>query len=129
MSRKMDLWTPILVLTILLAAALGNGFFLKSTADRWQDQLKQTESAAAAGDWDSVRVSLDQVYQDWEQHQTYLHIVSDHETTTQADILFSRLRTNADLAESGFFLRDLAELQEQLRDLASAEQLSIRNIL
>ena len=79
--------------------------------------------------WPEARRELDALAADWDEAQSYLHIVVHHSTLGEVQTLLTRCRTLCDTGDSQALLPELAELQCQLDALDALERISIRNIL
>ena len=117
------------ILTGLLLFSLWNAGRIQRLADRWEHQLEQAEVLVQADAWPAAARSLQRSYQDWQRHQTYLHIVARHDTIESAQAMYRRALAFASARESLELLAELTDLRNQLRLLVETEQLSIRNIL
>lgn len=120
---------PLTLLALLLAFALWNGGQITGDTTRWRVQLQQAEALAQSEDWAGAAAALSESHRDWSQHQTYLHIVSQHSAVDEAESMYRRCQAFAAVRELSEFRAEVAGLREQLRLLAEMERLSIRNIL
>ncbi len=68
-------------------------------------------------------------YKDWSAHQTYLHIVSEHEAVDDAETMYRRAMAFAAAREPNEFRAELSDLRDQLRLVAERERFTIKNIL
>ena len=120
---------PLIVLSAILIFTLYNGFIMDQNTVHWCGQLQQAVFFVQSEDWHRAEISLEESYADWSAHQTYLHIVSTHDTIHGAESMYQRALAFAAAREPSELQAELAGLQDQLRSLASKEQFSIRNIL
>ena len=127
MSRR--LLPSLLVLGALLAFALWNIRRISDLTERWQGQLRQVDALAQAEDWAGALAALEESYQDWSAHQTYLHIVAQHDAVDDAQAMYRRAAAFCKTQEITEFRAELSDLMDQLRLLAEMEALSLRNIL
>ena len=97
--------------------------------DRWRAQLAQAEALAQAEDFSGAAALLADSYRDWSRHQTYLHIVTEHDAVDDAEAMYRRAMAFAEEQESSEFRAELADLQDQLRLLAEMERFSLKNVL
>ena len=120
---------PALLLTLLLAACLGNSFWLSQRCSDWNEALESIDRCAVADDWEEAELQLEALYSDWLRVQTWLHITIEHEALDEAQALFCRSKVLAEEEDSVEFRAHIAELHSQLILLCELEQVSINNIL
>ena len=120
---------PLAVLTAILAFCLWNSAAMTGHTDRWRAQLAQAEALAQAEDFSGAAALLADSYRDWSRHQTYLHIVTEHDAVDDAEAMYRRAMAFAEEQESSEFRAELADLQDQLRLLAEMERYSLKNVL
>ena len=120
---------PVAVLLSILAFTLWNSANMTAQTDRWRQQLRQAEALAQSESWPEALDALAASYTDWSSHQTYLHIVSQHDAVDDAEAMYRRAQAFAATREVSEFRAELSDLQDQLRLLAEMEQFSIKNIL
>ena len=121
--------TPIAILAAILAFALWNGSHMADSTDRWRDQLQQVDALAQSEDWTGALEALSGSYDDWSEHQTYLHIVAEHDTVDDAEAMYRRAMAFAATRELTEFRAELSDLRDQLRLLAEVERLDVKNVL
>lgn len=121
--------TPIAILAAILAFALWNGSHMADSTDRWRDQLQQVDALAQSEDWTGALEALSGSYDDWSEHQTYLHIVAEHDTVDDAEAMYRRAIAFGETEELSEFHAELSDLRDQLRLIAEMEALNIRNVL
>ena len=121
--------TPIAILAAILAFALWNGSHMADSTDRWRDQLQQVDVLAQSEDWTGALEALSGSYDDWSEHQTYLHIVAEHDTVDDAEAMYRRALAFAATRELTEFRAEISDLRDQLRLLAETERLDIKNVL
>ena len=126
---KKSLAVPLAVLGVILAFALWNSRCVTAETDRWREQLRQADALAQAEDWPEAVNALTASYEDWSDHQTYLHIVSQHDAVDDAEAMYHRCLAFAATQEVTEFRAELADLRDQLRLLAEMERFSIGNVL
>lgn len=120
---------PMAILAALFLAAFCNTWaFLQNTA-RWRCQLQQAADALQAGDWSGTEQFLNEGYEDWAAHRTYLCVVTVHDEIYSAEEAFVRARALAAAREDSECLSELAGLLAQLQAMGEMELLSLRNIL
>lgn len=120
---------PLSVLLLVLTLAFLVGSLMEHHTGRWQEQLRQADALAQADNWPEATALLVDSYQDWCGHQTWLHILSQHNIVDSAETMYCRCIAFAAARESSEFRAELANLSAQLELLAETEHLSLRNIL
>ena len=120
---------PLAVLAVILAFAVWNSLSMSEDTNRWRDQLQCADAQAQAGNWPAATAELVDSYKDWSAHQTYLHIVSEHDAVDDAEAMYRRAMAFADTRELSEFRAELSDLRDQLRLLAEMERLSLKNVL
>lgn len=120
---------PLAVLAATLAFALWNGAVMTGHTDRWRTQLEQADALAQAEEWSQAVEVLTDSYTDWSGKQTYLHIVTEHDTVDDAEAMYRRAMAFAATRELTEFRAELADLRDQLRLLAEMERFSVKNVL
>ena len=120
---------PLALLAAILAFSLWNSACMTLQTDRWREQLRQADALAQTEDWPEAVNVLTASYEDWSDHQTYLHIVSQHDAVDDAEAMYRRFLAFAATQEVTEFRAELADLRDQLRLLAEMERFSIGNVL
>lgn len=120
---------PLLILAAILAFAIWNCSAMVADTGRWSDELEQVDALAVSGDWDLTLSGLSDSYQDWSDHQTYLHIVAEHGALDGAEAMYLRAQAFAKTEELTEFRAEIADLRNQLRLLAEMERFSVKNVL
>ena len=120
---------PLALLAAILAFSLWNSACMTLQTDRWREQLRQADALAQTEDWPGAGKALTASYEDWSDHQTYLHIVSEHDAVDDAEAMYHRCLAFAVTQEVTEFRAELADLRDQLRLLAEMERFSIGNVL
>ena len=120
---------PLALLAAILAFSLWNSACMTLQTDRWREQLRQADALAQTEDWPEAVNALTASYEDWSDHQTYLHIVSQHDAVDDAEAMYHRCLAFAATQEVTEFRAELADLRDQLRLLAEMERFSIGNVL
>ena len=126
---KKALIAPITVLIVILGFALWNSGTMNKNTARWRYQLQQADFLAQAENSSAAETALEHSYHDWCSHQTYLHIVSEHDAVDDAEAMYLRAIAFAATQEPSELRAEIADLQAQLRLLAEMEHFSIKNIL
>lgn len=128
--KKLLSYLPALgVLTVTLAFTLWVSANMQEKTARWQEQLLQADALAQSDDWTGAMDVLMESYEDWTSHQTYLHIVTQHDVVDDAQSMYHRAMAFAATRELSEFRAELSDLRDQLRLLAEMERFSIKNVL
>lgn len=120
---------PIFTLLLILALALGNSATLTRCCSYWTQQLDIAGTAADSGDWETAQQALEAVHRDWEDHQTWLHIVIDHGEIDETDMLLRTCQLWEQAQDDTHLRVSLAELRAKLELLDEMEHISIKNVL
>lgn len=120
---------PCLVLALLLGACLGNSAWLSARCGQWREGLDHIDRCARAEDWEEAAGALEDLYGDWLQVQTWLHITMKHEELDAAEVLFRRAMVLAEEEDNVEFRAHIADLRSQLTLLEELEQLRLENVL
>ena len=120
---------PPALLAVILAFCLWNSAAMTGHTDRWRAQLAQAETLAQTEDFSGAAALLADSYRDWSRHQTYLHIVTEHDAVDDAEAMYRRCAAFAAAEEPSELRAELADLDDQLRLLAEMERFSIKNVL
>ena len=120
---------PLLVLAGLLLLSLWNSRHMTETTRALRDQVLLADRLASEGDWPGAAAALAEGYRDWSGHQTYLHIVLEHDAVDGAEAMYRRAAAFAATEEITEFRAEAADLLSQLRLLAEMERCSIKNVL
>ena len=126
---RKGLLIPAAALTAILAFCLWNGASMASHSARWRAQLEGADRLAQAEDWEAAAAALRAGYADWAARQTYLHCVANHDAVDGAEAMYHRALAFAESGEGSELRAELADLRDQLRELAEMEALSLRNVL
>ena len=126
---KKDYLIPLLILGALFGFSLWNSAEIKTDTARWSNQLKQAVQFIPSENWDAIKRTLQNSYDDWQTRQTYLHIVLEHDALDDADAMYRRAFAFTKAKEPQELQAELADLQDQLGLLAEMERLSLENIL
>ena len=120
---------PTVTILLLLGLCIANGLLLRQHTDRWSGMAAETARYARSERWPEARRELDALAADWDEAQSYLHIVVHHSTLGEVQTLLTRCRTLCRLRQGDDLLPELAQLRQQLQQLDELERLSLRNIL
>ena len=126
---KKALLPPLAALAAILAFALWNAAAAAAHTARWQDQVRRAEALAEQENWPAAEAALAGSYEDWSRHQTYLHIVLEHDAVDDAEAMYRRALAFAACREPSEFRAEAADLLDQLGLLAEMEEFSVKNVL
>ena len=120
---------PVGVLAALLLCSIWNAHILSGRSRHLLAQLDRAEQCAHARHWTQAADIMEAGYRDWHSRRTYLHIVSRHDASDGADILYRHCVLYARAGDGLNFLAELQALREQIETLTEMEQFSVGNIL
>ncbi len=126
---KRGLLIPAALLAAVLAFCLWNGAAMASHTARWQAQLEEAGRLGRAGDWEGTAAAIRDSRTDWEERQTYLRVVANHDALDGAEAMYRRAQSFAESREGSELQAELAGLRAQLRALSGMEELSLGNVL
>ena len=128
--KKLLSYLPALgILLGILAFALWVSVSMQEKVGLWQEQLLRADALAQSDDWIGAIDVLMESYEDWDSHQTYLHIVTEHDAVDDAQSMYHRAMAFAATRELSEFRAELSDLRDQLRLLSEMERFSIKNVL
>ena len=87
---------PTVTILLLLGLCIANGLLLRQHTDRWSGMAAETARYARSERWPEARRELDALAADWDEAQSYLHIVVHHSTLGEVQTLLTRCRTLCD---------------------------------
>ena len=122
-------YIPVGVLAVILGFSLWAGQHVERRTEHWTALLEQADQAGRQEDWTAARERMDDVYQDWQDSQTFFHIIMDHDELDDAENLFAGAFAVCQEEDDADFHQYLAQLQKQLELLSETQQTSIKNIL
>lgn len=120
---------PMALLLVILGCSLWTCSFVEQRTTHWSDMLSEVEELARQEDWSRAEERLRAAYADWDDSQTLLHILLEHDELDEAESLFSGAFAACREEDDADFHLLLAQLTEQLRLLAETQSVSIKNIL
>lgn len=120
---------PLLLLAAIVTFSLVNCRFIVRSSLVWDEELESAAALASDGDWSGAENALRAGYRAWSAHQTWLHIVVDHDAVDGAEAMYRRAFAFADAQEPSEFQAEIADLRSQIRLLAEMERVSVKNIL
>ena len=119
----------ISLLCAILLFSVWNCARISRDTQRWSAPLTQVSDLAGQDRWSDAEERLAESYRDWSSHQTYLHIVAEHEAVDGAEAMYRRAFAYAEARETPEFRAELTDLLHQLNLLSEMEEISIKNIL
>ena len=78
---------PTVTILLLLGLCIANGLLLRQHTDRWSGMAAETARYARSERWPEARRELDALAADWDEAQSYLHIVVHHSTLGEVQTL------------------------------------------
>lgn len=123
------LWIACGILAAVFAATLCNAHYLNGFTSGLTDLLTQAEAKAEAGAWGEAEALTRQAREDWESHNSYLHIMLRHADTDAVHTGFREVQEFISCQEGGEYSAANARLMAQIGLLYEAEQLTFKNIL
>ena len=122
-------WIAGGILAVMLLAAWGNSWFIRSFAGSLSDSLAQAEALAEAGDWAEAGRLTQEAHERWDRASVYLCTVLRHSDTDQVDTSFHEVLEFIECQESGEYSSANAVLMEEIELVAEMEQLNLKNLL
>lgn len=122
-------YIPAAVLAMILGFSLWAGQYVALCTGRWTALLEETDAAAMDEDWSGAAERLEQAYRDWDNSQTFLHTIMEHDQLDEAESLFFGAFAACREQDNEDFHIMLAQLIHQLRLLDEAQAISIKNVL
>ena len=122
-------WPALGLLVVMLAAALGNAFYMDAMADDITQGLNAAEEMALRGAWEQAEELTRQCFEHWNARHAYLHIVSRHNDTDEILISFRAVLRYLELEEMDQYAAENRELVSHITLLAEMEQPDWLNVL
>lgn len=123
------LWISLTLLAAMLGASLGSAYYLRQLSDSLTQRLQAAEEMAERGIWEQASLITHQCLDDWNSHDTYLHIVSRHADTDQILISFRSVLQYLKLEEMDEYAAANLDLITKIGLLAEMEQADWLNVL
>lgn len=123
------LWIAAAILLVMLVSTLGNSFYLNQLMDGYKQHLTSAHQSAVQGSWDNAAQLTEQVEEDWQEHDFYLHVMLPHKDIDAIHLTFREVREYLELEETDQYTAANARLIAQLGLLGEMEQLNVKNIL
>ena len=122
-------WLALGVLVSMLAASLGNAFYMDSMARDITRGLAAAEDMARRGNWEQAEELTRQCFGHWNDRHAYLHVVSRHNDTDSILISFRSVLQYLALEEMDQYAAENQELITEIGLLAEMEQPDWLNVL
>ena len=122
-------YIPVGILAVILGFSLWAGRYVEQRTDHWNALLEQADREGRQENWSEARDRMDRIYADWQDSQTFFHIIMDHEELDKAEELFAGAFAVCREEDDADFHQFLAQLMRQLTLLSETQQADIKNIL
>ncbi len=122
-------YIPVGILAVILGFSLWTGRYVERHTEEWITLLTQADQSGQMEHWDAAREQMDQIYGDWQNNQTFFHIILSHEELDEAEELFAGAFAMCREEDDADFHQLLAQLMKQIDLLAETQQTSVKNIL
>jgi len=119
---------PLATLSVLLFCSLSVGCYVNRSVESWDYQLAQAAAAEESASWNSTASLIRSCYEDWQEQQTFFHIIIAHQELDEVKSLFFSTMAACNERDAPDFRIALAQLRGQLALLAETQQLSIKNV-
>lgn len=129
MGEMKRLWAAVGILAVLLAAALGTGWWVDGLTADYVSRLEQAQAMSERGDWERAAQVTGGVYRNWQERSFWLHALLRHSDTDQVLLLFRSVEEYLKLEEMDQYAAANAQLIAQLELLAEMEDPSLENVL
>ena len=97
--------------------------------EQWDALLEKTDEAVRQEDWTTAQEYLKRAYDNWDECQTFLHVIMEHEELDKAEEMFAGAFALCGEEERTGLRSLLAQLMCQMDALAETQSLGIKNIL
>lgn len=118
-----------LLLLAVLGATMANSRYLGRMTDHFCNQLTYAAQLAAQENWPQALEVTQLTLADWEEHDFYLHVLLRHTDIDAIRLTFHEVVEYLNLAEADQYTAANAKLITQLKLLAEAEGLNLKNVL
>lgn len=123
------LWIAVVILFTMLGSTLGNSWYLNGLISDFVHRLTSAQELAVSDNWDNAIRLTEQVVDNWEQHDFYLHIMLPHRDIDDIHLTFREVQEYLKLEETDQYTAANAKLVAQLSLLGEMEQLNWKNVL
>jgi len=124
-----SLYVPLSVLILLLALSLQAGARVDRLSTQWVDALDRADTLAQSGRWDLARSLLLDTAGSWQAEQRLLRAIADHGALESIWSNLAGALTACEEEDPVEFRILLSQSRQQLKALATAQALSIENVL
>ena len=122
-------YIPAGVLIAILGFSLWTGYYVEGRMEHWDEMLEQVDAAVRQEDWTAAQEHLRRAYDDWDECQTFLHVIMEHEELDKAEEMFAGAFALCGEGERAGLRSLLAQLMSQMDALAETQSMGIKNIL
>ncbi len=123
------LYIPVALLAVIVVSSLTTSAFLQESTAKWIALLEQCEDFLSTEQWEDAQDCLLVAHTSWEQHDTILHMILEHDDLDEAEQLFSGAFAACQEQDVEEFRIFLYQLTTQLQLLAETQVANLQNIL
>ena len=123
------LWIAVVILFTMLGSTLGNSWYLNGLISDSAHRLTSAQELAVSDNWEDAIRLTEQVVDNWEQHDFYLHIMLPHRDIDDIHLTLREVQEYLKLEETDQYTAANAKLVAQLGLLGEMEQLNWKNVL
>lgn len=119
---------PVIVLALLLAVSVWAGIWIRLDTERWAEKLDTLDTFPESGNWEEAEARVEAVYREWQQRQTMLHMIMEHQNLTETEKLFAGVFAACAKRDPVEFMILSRQLQTQILFLKETQQANLKNI-
>jgi len=123
------LWIAVGILLAMLGGTLGNSWYLNGLISDFAHRLTSAQELAVSDNWEDAIRFTEQVVDNWEEHDFYLHVMLPHRDIDDIHLTFCEVQEYLKLEETDQYTAANAKLIAQLGLLSEMEQLNWKNVL
>jgi len=123
------LWIAVGILLAMLGGTLGNSWYLNGLISDFAHRLTSAQELAVSDNWEDAIRFTEQVVDNWEEHDFYLHVMLPHRDIDDIHLTFCEVQEYLKLEETDQYTAANAKLVAQLGLLGEMEQLNWKNVL
>jgi len=123
------LWIAVGILLAMLGGTLGNSWYLNGLISDFAHRLTSAQELAVSDNWEDAIRFTEQVVDNWEEHDFYLHVMLPHRDIDDIHLTFCEVQEYRKLEETDQYTAANAKLVAQLGLLGEMEQLNWKNVL
>lgn len=123
------LYIPVALLALIVVSSLTTSAYLQQRTVEWTTLLQQCEDFLSEEQWERIQECLRTAHASWEEHDTILHMILDHDDLDEAEQLFSGAFAACQEQDREEFRIFLRQLTTQLQLLAETQVANLQNIL